>query len=180
MKRLKLKPINITPKVLAFLERRGFARAFRPTPRASRVGEGKCVVDKVYSTAPRFGTHKLICVGKNETRITLTTHPDSEDLILLDATDRKFKPLYLIIGLGTKKGLEQKARAGQLKERDIMAVRLKYNDPKVCAFTILKDAPHCEVTVPGRNRAHVFFVTEPADLTMAKLDLHGYQLELDK
>ena len=180
MKILKLRPINITPLIISSLEHRGLVRAFRPTPKALRVGEGKCIVEKIYSTARRFGTHKLICVGKNETKITLTTHPDNEDFIVINPTGYKFKPLYLIIGLGAKKDLERKARAGQLKARDIMALRLKYNDPKICAFTMLKDTPHCEVTVPGSGKAPVFFVTEPSDFKMARVNLHKYQLGLDK
>ena len=180
MKVLKLKLIDITPSILSFLERRELIRAFRPTHKALRVGEGECVVEKIYSTAPRFGTHKLICVGKNETKITLTTHPDNEDLILINPANYKFKPLYLVIGVGTKRELERKAVVGGLKTGDIMALCLKYNDPKTCAFTILKGAPHCEVTVPGRGIAPVFFVTEPSDFEMNNVNLHKYQLELDK
>lgn len=177
---LVIKPIDITPKIAARLERRGLIRIFKPTRRALNVKEGKCVAEKIYSTEPPFGTHKLICVGKNETRLALTTHPDNEDFIVINPTNYKFKPLYLIIGLGSEKVLEQKARVGRLNKQDIIALRLKYNDPKVCAFTMLKNTPHCEVTVPGKGRAPVFFVTEPSNFEMEQVNLHKYQLRLDK
>lgn len=175
MKILQLKPADVTPAILARLERRGSIRTFKPGKKALNVKEGKCVVEKIYSTAPRFGAHKLICVGKNETRIALTTHPDNEDFIVMNPTGHKFKPLYLIIGLDSRKNLERKARDGRLSARDMIALRLKYNDPKVSLFTMLKDTPHCEVTVPGKGAGPVFFVTEPADFRMAHVKLHNYE-----
>ena len=180
MKILKLKPINITPKIAASLEHRGLIRLFKPTAKALRTGQGKCVVDKIYSTARRFGTHKLICVGKNETRITLTTHPDNEDFIVINPSNHKFKPLYLIIGLDETRNLERKAKAGKLDTRDFIALRLKYNDPKTSVFTMLKDTIHCEVTIAGKGTAPVFFVTEPSDFSMKRICLTDYQLRLDK
>lgn len=173
---LKLKPVNATQKILAGLERRGLIRTFKPTARALRVGEGSCVVDKIYSTSPKFGTHKLICVGKNETKITLTTHPDNEDFFILNPAKYVFKPLYLIVGLIGRRELERKARLGRLAARDFIALRLKYNDPGTCAFTMLKNTPHCEVTLPGRGRAPVFFVTEPDDFKMCCIDLYDYRI----
>ncbi|HAF96644.1 MAG: hypothetical protein A2X34_01765 [Elusimicrobia bacterium GWC2_51_8] len=174
MRIINLKPVAITPIVIRRLEKLGLVRAFRPTTRSLRVKEGGCVVDKVYATAPRFGTHKLVCVGKNETRIGLTAHPDNEDIIVINPGGYKFKPLYLIIGLDSPKNLARKARLGRLSGRDILALRLCYDDPKTCVFTILKNTPHCEVTLPGPGKAPVFFVTEPNRLKMASIVLPGY------
>ncbi|MFA6321469.1 MAG: hypothetical protein WCY36_06415 [Candidatus Omnitrophota bacterium] len=172
--------MTATQKVLAGLERRGLIQTFKPTARSLRVREGNCVVEKIYSTSPRFGTHKLICVGKNETNVALTTHPDNEDFFIINPVGCKFKPLYLIIGLGGQGAIEKKARLGQLREHDFLAICLKYNDPKVCAFTMLKNTPHCEVTLPGPGRAPVFFVTEPSRFKMDLVNLGCYQLGLDK
>jgi len=180
MKIIDLEPKVIAPAVLRRLEKLGLVRVFRPTPRSLRVRKGGCVVDKVYSTAPRFGTHKLICVGKNQTRIGLTTHPDNEDLILINPGRYKFKPLYLIIGLDSPENLARKAVAGRLGGSDILALRLNYDDPETCAFTMLKNTPHCEVTLPGPGRAPVFFVTEPAGLKMASVSLPGCRFRILK
>jgi len=177
---LKLKPVAVTQTIMAGLESRGLIRVFKPTARALRAKEGSCVVDKIYSTASRFGTHKLICVGKNETKITLTTHPDNVDFIIINPAKYKFKPLYLIIGLAKQKVLEKKARHRGMTKRDFLAICLKYNDPCTCVFTMLKNAPHYAVTLPGKGRGPAFFVTEPNNFKMACVDLHGYQLALDK
>jgi hypothetical protein len=180
MKILNLQPINITSGILTSLERRGLVRAFRPTKKTLAVKSGKCVVEKIYSTQACFGTHKLICVGKNETKIKLTTHPDSEDLILINPGNYRFKPLYLILGLDKAKNLTRKSRLGLLKTSDFVVLRLKFNDPRTSFFTILKNAPHCEVTTPGKGMAPVFFVTEPCDLIMENICLTDHQLTLDK
>jgi hypothetical protein len=178
MKTLRLKPITMTPAILRGLEKRGLVLAFKPTPGSLRVKEGGCVVDKVYSTAPRFGTHKLICVGKNETTIGLTTHPDNEDFFVINPGKHRFKPLFLIVGLDTPGNLARKAKAGRLTAEDVLALRLKYDDPATCAFTMLKDTPHCEVTLPGPGKAPVFFVTEPADFAMSRVPLPGHALSI--
>jgi len=178
MKIIDLKPMDMTPAVMRRLEKLGLVRAFRPTPASLRVKEGGCVVDKVYATAARFGTHKLICVGTNETRIGLTTHPDNEDFIVINSGRHKFKPLYLVIGLDGPGGLERKAKTGRLSGRDVLALRLGYDDPETCAFTMLKNTPHCEVTLPGPGKAPVFFVTEPDDFKMASVMLPGCDLRI--
>jgi len=180
MEIIDLKPINITPRVISRLESLELVRFFRPTARSLRVKEGGCVVDKVYSTAPRFGTHKLICVGKNETQINLTTHPDNEDFIVINPDRHKFKPLYLVIGLDSPKNLARKAKLGSLSGRDVLALLVRYDDPKTCVFTMLKNTPHCEVTLPGPGKAPVFFVTEPNDFEMASVILPGYKFSMRK
>lgn len=179
MKIIDLKPVDITQRIIRRLEKLGLIRAFSATPRSLRAKEGRCVADKVYATASRFGAHKLLCVGKNETLIALTTHPDNEDFIIINPGGHKFKPLYLIIGLGSSKNLIRKAGLGRLSGRDIKALRLRYDDPKTCAFTMLKNTPHCEVTLPGPGQAPVFFVTEPNDLEMASVTLPGYRFRLN-
>ena len=178
MKIIDLTPVVVTPGIIRRLERLGLMRAFRATPRSLCVKEGSCVVDKVYATAPRFGTHKLICVGKNEPQIGLTTHPDNEDLIVINPGGYKFKPLYLIVGLDSAKNLARKAKLGRLSGRDILALRLRYDNPKTCAFTMLRNTPHCEVTLPGPGKAPVFFVTEPNGLKMASVLLPGCRLRI--
>lgn len=178
MKIIDLEPVDITRGVIRRLEKLGLIRAFSATPRSLGVKEGRCVAEKIYATGPRFGTHKLICVGKNETRIVLTTHPDNEDFIVINPGGHKFKPLYLIIGLDNPKNLARKASIGRLSWRDIKALRLRYDDPGICAFTMLKNTPHCEVTLPGPGQAPVFFVTEPNDLKMATVTLPGCRFRL--
>jgi hypothetical protein len=177
-KTLGLKPVDISPAILRRLEKAGLVRPWRATPGSLRVPRGGCVVDKVYATHPRYGGHKLICVGKDQAEIELSAHPDAEDFIMLDPGGHKFKPLYLIVGLGSPAQLSKKARAGALSARDVLALRLRYNDPAVCAFTMLPHSPHCEVTAPGPGLAPVFFVTEPADFEMYAVPLPGHRLEL--
>jgi len=179
-KSIVLKPIKASARLFRMLEKRGLIIPFMPTKNVMRAGKGEyTLVDTLYSTAPRYGTHKLICVAKNETRIRLTAHPDNEDFIIIDMDRNKFKPLYLVIALHTEKVLEKKVRAGTLSAKDVLAVELAYNAP-TSAFTLLKGVPHCEVTLPGRGRPPVFFVTEPSDFAMSYVETPGYSFTLRK
>ncbi|MBN2143739.1 MAG: hypothetical protein JW774_03850 [Candidatus Aureabacteria bacterium] len=178
MPELRLKPVMITSSILDRLEKKKLIRTFKPTSRVLQPTTTTGIVDLIYSSDPRYGSHKLICIGKNATRISLTTHPDNEEFLILNQSQHKFRPLFLIIGLNTKKELEQKAKRGKLSSRDFMALKLKYNDYKTSLFVMLKGTVHCEVTVPGKQKHPVFFVTEPANLNATKLNLEPYQLIL--
>lgn len=180
MKTLMLKPLKAAPKLFNYLEKRGLIKTFQPTKKSLKISKGEDgVVDTIYKTAPRYGTHKLICVGKNSTEIKLTTHPDNEDFIIIDMAENKYKPLYLIISIHKQKVMEQKAKSGSLSAKDILAIELEYNSP-TSVFTVLKDVPHCEATLPGNKKHPVFFVTEPSDFEMSRVNMYNYKLTLKK
>lgn len=175
---IKLKPRAVTPALLAGLERRGLLRPFRATRRALGAGRGACEVDEAYSASARYGGHRLICVGKNVSEIRLEAHPESEDFLILNPGRLKFKPLFLVVALRRAPELERLASSGRLSAADFLAMRLRYDDPGVCAFTMVRGTPHCELTADGPGRAPVFFVTEPARLGSSSPRLRGFGLEL--
>jgi hypothetical protein len=178
MKAIALKPIVGTQKVLDMLEKKGAIRCLKPS---RKLAEGKCKwnIETHYTTAPQFGTHKLMAVLKDSTQIALTTHPDNEDIILINNTGKKYKPLYLITALMAQKKFEAKARAGTLSVKDVVAVKLQYN-ASTSVFTVLKDIPHCEITGAGKGPDPVFFVTEPADFKMEMVAQAGYSYILSQ
>lgn len=178
MKIIELKPVPVSPRILQLLDRKGLIRTFRPPAKVFGLKPGTGVVDVVYATHSRYGSHKLICVGKNETEIRLTTHPDNEEFFIINNTKKKFKPLYLIISLHRERELSRRAQDGRISSKDILALELKYNDCSLSLFTMLKGTPHCEVTIPGAQEAPVFFVTEPTNLTMKVVDLAGWKPRL--
>ena len=176
MKTIALKPILGTQKVLDQLEKKKLIACLRPS---KALVQGKCKwnIQTHYTTAPKYGTHKLMSVLKDTTAIALTTHPDNEDIILINNTGRTYKPLYLIIATMPQKKFEAKARAGKVTAKDVVAVELQYNG-MTSVFTVLKDIPHCEITVPGKGSDPVFFVTEPTDFAMAMVAHPTYQFIL--
>lgn len=179
MKALRLKPINVTDKILLRLERRGLIRTLRPTAKILRRTSRDGLVDTVYSSPVEHGTHKLICVrSDNAGRIMLNSHPHHEEFMLINNTGLKLKPVLMLIGLHKHKEIERKAKAGSLTAGDFILLRLKYNDYKTCVFTMLKDSPHCELSEPGPGRPSIFFVSEPTDLPMHNVDTAGYSFIL--
>lgn len=177
MKKIILKPLPATEQSFNYLEKLNLIKTLNFSKNMLKPKGSD--VEVIYQTSHKYGTHKLICVAKTITEIKLTYHPDNEDVILLNPTKIKFKPLYLIIGLYNYKIIEKKAQLGTLSDSDILAVELKYNHPKLSFFTILKNVPHCEITLPGKKNLHpIFFVTEPSKLTMYTLKLNNYDIEL--
>jgi hypothetical protein len=69
-------------------------------------------------------------------------------------------------------------KTSQLTEEDIIALELKYNDPKVSFFIMNGFTPHFEWTPPGQGAASVFYVSEPHDLDINHIDLGDYQLKI--
>lgn len=177
MKEMKLKTVDMSLDLLRDLEDKGLIGLLKPTAHIEK-DKSACTVDEMYSSSKEYGTHKMICVRKNSTDIQLTTHPENEEVIFIDYENRKFKPLYLVIATCDQSSFEKKAEAGSLCGDDILAVKVKYNDPLCSIFTVRKDIPHCEVTVKGGEEAPIFYVTEPTEMTMAYVDSADYSFLL--
>lgn len=177
MRILKIQRRTADRRLFRSLERRGLIKTLTPSARilGSRSPDG--CVDTVYVSAPRFGSHKLICVKPNSSRIKLNSHPDNEEFILIDGEAARRRPLYLLMALSRDTVIRAKAAAGKLSAKDFLLVRMRFNHPDTCVFTMRKGTPHCEVVFPGPGGAPVFFVSEPSDLVMDMLPLPGYGFE---
>jgi hypothetical protein len=180
MRSIPLTPVPTTPRLLRSLEKRGLIRTLTPTAKVLRPKKKSGAVDRFYASSSAWGGHTLLCIGKKSTEIKMTYHPDNEELILINGTGRRFKPLYLIVGLHKQNILEKKAARGALTARDFLAIELSFNDPRTSFFVMLKDTPHCEVTLPGRGMHPIFFVTEPAKMKCSRVSIPGYKLAIRK
>lgn len=178
MNTLTLRPRAFTPAILAFLAQRGLIRPLVPTPDVLRCRRQSGAAETIYASAAKHGTHKLICVRCTTGPIRLNYHEDNEEFILIHSRARLFNPLYMIIGLHKYEIMRFRADRGTLAASDFMALTLKYNDPAVSIFTMLKDTVHFEIAAAGRRQAPVFFVTEPSRLRLCPARLPGYRLEL--
>lgn len=178
MRELPLRVRPITEELMLDLEKRGLVKRFLPPSRPVETPEGAVQVERVYATDPQFGSHMLICVGFNKSKVEMATHPDKEDFILINE-GREQKPLILVIGLHTESEFARLVSTGQLTTDDIWALEMKFNDPRLSFFTMNGFTPHCEWTVPGPGPANVFFVTEPSSVGIHPVDMGEYTLEID-
>jgi hypothetical protein len=179
MGQIALKPVFFTPALVRLLEKRGLIASLKPT-RKVLVHRGESgVVDTVYSSSARFGSHKLICVGLKTGEINLNSHPDNEEFIIINPNGHVYKPFLMIIGMHKHKELESRARDKHLCAKDFVALRVPYNHPQCSIFTMLKGTVHCECTVPGsKGMGPIFYVAEPSNLHMRHLRLHGFNISL--
>jgi len=174
---LSLQPQRLTHEILIDLETRGLIKRLCPTD-LIQANPQYDAVDTIYSSSPGSGAHRLICIRKNQTRIALTVHSENEEVIFLNSGSTSFKPLYLIISLVSLDALLEKIQNETLSSDDILALEVDFNDLHTQVFTILKDTPHCEITVPGSNPAPIFYVTESADIQMHSVDMGAISLQL--
>lgn len=167
----------VTEEILVDLERRGLIQRFRPTDRIVNAAPGTIEVDRVYETDPQFGTHMLICAGFNKSVVEIAYHSDREDFLLINE-GREQKPLILVIALRSAEELQELAENGKLAAEDLLALELKFNDPRLSFFTMNSFTPHCEWTVPGPGPANVFYVTEPNQLDMQPVPLGEISIQI--
>lgn len=180
MKTILLAPVRATSALFDRLEQRGLIRMIKPTKKTLATRTRTGAVDAFYVTAPAYGTHTLISVGKRSTEIRLGSHPDNEEFILINTTRLRYKPLFLVLALDKRPAFMKKMRAGTLCANDLLAVELLFNDPLTCVFCMLKDTVHCEITLPGAGQHPVFFVSEPSRLKTNKLTSKRYAFRLKR
>ncbi len=177
---LKIKIVDASYNVMAMLEDMKLINRFFPSKEMYNSIDDNDRIETEYISDPCYGSHKLICIRKNTTELNLTAHPDNEEILLINPSEFKFKPLYFIIGLEKHLLLEEKIRTNTISPDNILAIKMKYNDPETSFFTVLRGTPHWEATCVGEGLAPVFFVTEPSDLKMDYIALEPYNLILEE
>ena len=178
IKAINIKTVRASAKFLAALEQKGLIRVLKPAREVLDTRTRTGAVSVHYRSNEKFGGHCLLGVGKRNTDIEFSFHPDNEDLVLLNPGKKPYKPLFLVLSLLKKRAFLETLRAGGLRPEDFTAVRLEYNDPGTMFFTVLKDTVHCEITLPGRGQHPVFFVSEPSRLSMNRIKTGGYAFRL--
>ncbi|MBP7652799.1 hypothetical protein KA977_05210 [Candidatus Dependentiae bacterium] len=177
MNSITLTPVEMSLSLLNMLESKKLIQTLKPTQKILNLqpNSGNCV-DLIYSSDIQFGSHKLICIGLNSSTVKLNSHPDNEEFILLNSTNLIFKPLYLIIGLLKHDEFQNKIYEKKLSAEDLIAIKLKFNDPVLSIFTMLKQTVHCEVTDTSDKQCPIFFVTEPSSLKQNFIDASHYKI----
>ncbi len=172
-----LKPVAMTGETMTQLERLGLISRLVPGKHQLQPQPGETLVRTVYEGDPRYGPHKLISVTVNNPQCAnFGSHPDNEDFLMLG--DPESGPLYLIIALCLQDQLAAKLRARLVTAADFIALTIKYNDPEVSFFTMLKDVPHGECLGGGSAKPASFYVTEPRDLGCDLNDFGDYRLQI--
>ncbi len=159
------------------LERLGVIKRFLSPEYLCQVKKGEIVVQMIYSTNIKYGSHKLIYINTNRTESELGYHPDKEDIFLIKLYGLT-KPLIWVFCKYSYEEIEEKIRVGNLNKSDFIALDIPFNDPEMSVFTVNGDFPHYEVTTPGTKKSPSFWVTEPADLPLIQINLSDYKIKL--
>ena len=160
------------------LEQLGVIKRFLTPEHLCQVKEGDVVVQMMYSTNIKYGSHKLMYINNNRTESELGYHPDKEDIFLIKPHEPT-KPLIWVFCKYSYKEIEKKIRAGNLSKSDFVAFDIPFNDPEMSIFTVNEYFPHYEVTIHGTRRSPSFWVTEPATLPLVQINLYDYKIKLE-
>jgi len=177
-KKIILKPVKAAEALFEDFEKRKLIKLLRPSKAAIETRTKTGAVSRFYTSRKEFGAHTLMSVGKRTTEIRLSYHGDNEDFILLNPLGLKFKKLYLVVSFLKKNDFLKKFVSGKLGEKDLTAVELEFNNPKLSFFTMLKHTVHCEVTDNSEGQHPVFFVSEPSALKDNKLSRKLYDIRI--
>jgi len=178
-KYIRLKPVEMTSEIMQMLEGKGLIYRLCPGHDELRASKEETLVKTIYASDEKFGPHKLITVTVNRSEFAVFhTHPDSEEFLAIG--DPNAKPLYLVMALCNKHELESRVKSKTLSENDFVTLKVKYNDPEVSFFTILKNIPHGEAASAKDGKPPSFYVTESRDLGVEMLLLGEYKLKLEE
>jgi hypothetical protein len=172
---IRLEPVAMTGRVMQSLEDRGLIVRLGPGRHRPAAPAGRTVDEPLYEPREGYGPHKLIAVTVNSDDLAdFGTHPDKEEFLILGEPD--CRPLYLVVALHRRTELERIVRERRLSPEDFLALRVRFNDPRVSFFVMLEHSPHGEAAAAGPGRPPSFYVTESRDLPVERLALQGYSL----
>jgi hypothetical protein len=173
-----LKSLAMTPLVMQNLEDRGLIIRLSPGKFKLPAEKDETLVKSIYESDNKYGSHKLITVTVNRSYFSaFGTHPDNEDFLFIG--DPNTKPLYLVISMCMKDKLKHKIESGSISSCDFICLRVKYNDPEVSFFTMLKDVPHDEVISEAEAHPASFYVTEPCSMGLEFTEFKNYELKIN-
>jgi hypothetical protein len=174
-----LDPVQMTEEVMDGLEKEGLIIRLAPDRHRLETAHGQTRGESLYECDPRHGPHKLITVTVNRTSFeAFGTHPDNEDFLLLG--DPSSGPLYLVISLLTPRGIAEKVQSRTLDRSDFVALTVRFNDPRVSFFTMLKEVPHGEALGERARKPSTFYVGESRDLPIDMTDFGPFTLAISE
>ena len=152
---IEVAAVPMTEENMQFLEDRGKIIRLTPDKYLKDPGQNQTLVDVIYQSAPKYGPHMLIAVTVNRFEFSgFGMHDDNEEFILVGNPDSKL--MYLAVALCEKEELDEKIRSKTLSPQDFRVLKVKYNDPAVSFFVMLKDIPHGEATIEGEGTPPLF------------------------
>ena len=164
-----LKPVKSSIKIFNYLEKKGLISVLKPTTKAVKTRTRTGTVDILYTSNKKFGSHRLMCIGKRTKKVQFSYHLDNEDLLFINPLNIDYQKLYLIFALDKIEVFSKKLNRNLLSSKDFIAIEIVYNNPSLSFFTVLKKTVHCEVVKDEDKQHPVFFVAESSDLKNNKI-----------
>lgn len=167
----------MTVKQMTELEEKELIIRLCPSHHRLQVEKGEGKGDYIYESDKKYGAHSLINVAIDNTYFSsFGIHPDNEEFLLIGGENEK--QMYLLIALLENEEFIKRVAAKTLLSSDFVCLKVKYNDPSVSFFTMLKNIPHGEAVKDEDGLPSTFYVTEPREMPLLKSDLQDYYFEI--
>lgn len=173
---ITLKSVKSSIKVFNYLGKKGLIAGLKPTNKALKTKTKTGIVDILYTSNKKFGSHRLMCIGKRNKKVQLCYHLDNEDFMFINPSNIDYQKLYLVFALDKIDVFSKKLFRNKLSSKDFLAVEIVYNDPNLSFFTMLKKTVHCEVVKDEDKQHPVFFVAESSNLKNNKIKHNGLKI----
>ncbi|MCJ7713730.1 hypothetical protein MUO66_04655 [Candidatus Bathyarchaeota archaeon] len=177
--KIQLKSTRMSLSIMQMLEEKKKIIRLCPNHHELNPKDNSCLNKCLYASDKKYGPHMVIAVTVNWFEpLAFGTHDENEEFILVGGPH--IKPMWLIIAMCSEEDLKKKITNKSLVSDDFIAVLVKYNDPEVSFFTMLKHVPHGEVTTSGSEKPPSFYVTESKNNTLNKTEFGEYQLVIEQ
>ena len=174
---LKIKCVEMTVAIMKELESKGLIIRLCPSNHRLSVEKGEGKGNYIYESDKKFGGHSLINVSIDNMYFdSFGSHPDNEEIIFLGGENEK--QMYLLIALFDNEEFFKRVNSKTISSNDFVCLKVKYNDPYVSFFTMLKNIPHGEAVKEENRLPATFYVTEPSEMPLIKSDLKDYYFEI--
>ena len=174
---LELRPAEMTEDVMKELEERGLIIRLCPNHDELPAPPGETLWRLIYEPKDGYGPHRLITVTVNREEFAgFGSHPDNEEFLLIGDADTQ--PLFIVIALVSADELNEKISSRTLRTDDFIALRARFNDPRVSFFVMRAGVPHGEATADEGKRPPSFYVTESRDLPLDLTVFGDYRLKI--
>jgi len=176
--KIQLKSTRMSPSIMQMLEEKKKIVRLCPNHHELNPKDNCCLNKCLYVSDKKYGPHMAIAVTVNWLEpLGFGTHDENEEFILVG--DPNTKPMWLIIAICSNEELKKKIANKSLLSNDFIAILVKYNDPEVSFFTMLKHVPHGEVTTSGSGKPPSFYVTKSRDNTLNRTEFGEYKLAIE-
>lgn len=176
-KRINIIPLGMNVQLMERLEKDGLIIRICHRSYFENIKKDEVKVKLIYSCNSKSGPHSLCYIKSNkQTADCFEAHSDNEDWFLI--SNDEVEDTFLMLSKLSTKDLKEKIENKKISGNDFIALKMKFNDPEVSFFTIIKNVPHLFFSRKGMKDDPSWYITLSKDIGMDYINLVEYHFNL--